>query len=79
MQDAQDLERFAEVVEADAVIAEAEAKFNRFDVGQAVEIAVAGENIIGETFEQIQGSLPIDAAHVGTRLWRPRNAFRHGC
>ncbi len=65
MQYAEDLEPLAEVIEADAVVAEAEAHFERLDIDQAFDVAVAGENEIGQGFEQTQGSLAVDAVHVG--------------
>ena len=47
MKDAEDLDCFGEVVEAQAVVAEAEAQCQRLDVGEALDIAVAGEDVIG--------------------------------
>ncbi len=56
MQHSEDLERIAEVVEADTVVAEAEAQFQRFDIGQALDVAVACQDEIGQAFEQAHGS-----------------------
>jgi hypothetical protein len=77
MDDAENLYPFALIVEADAVIAQTGAKFKRRDIGQPLDVAVAAENVIGQGFKQTQGSLAVDAPHVGARLWRPLNSFRH--
>jgi hypothetical protein len=77
MEEAEDLERFTVFVEADAVVAQAEVHLGRLDAGQALDVAVTGENVIGQAFEQTQGSLAVDASYVGARLWRPLDSFRH--
>jgi hypothetical protein len=41
MTDAEDLDRFSEVLEADAIVAEPEAKLGRFDSLQSFHIALA--------------------------------------
>ena len=79
MQHAEDLKLLADVVEADAVVAEAEAQFQRLDIGQAFDVAVTVKNEIGQGFEQSKGRLAVDAPHVGAGLWRPLDSFRHGC
>ena len=77
MKDAEDLDGFAEVVEAQAVVAEAEAQFDWVDVGQAFDVAVAGEEVIGQAFEQAERCGAVDAAHVGAGQRGPLDPFCH--
>jgi hypothetical protein len=36
---------------------------------------VVGENVIGQSFKQVQGGLAVDAAHISARLRRPLDLF----
>ena len=71
MQHSEYLQPLAVIVEADAVVSQPEAQFRRVYIRQALDIAIAGENVIGQAFEQAQSDLAIDPLHVGARGRRP--------
>jgi len=50
MQHSEHLEPLAVIVETDAVVTQAEAQFRRVYIRQALNIAVAGKNVIGQAF-----------------------------
>ncbi len=77
MQHTEDLQPPAVIVEADAVVTQAEAQFRWVYIGQALDIAITGENVIGQAFEQTQRGLTIDPLHVGSRLRRPHDPLLH--
>jgi hypothetical protein len=77
MQHSEDLEPLAVIVEADAVVTQAEAQFRWVYIRQALDITAAGEDVIGQAFEQTQSDLAIDPLHVGARGRRPLNPFPH--
>jgi hypothetical protein len=67
MKHAEDLEPLAMIAEADAVVAQAEAQLRWIYITQTLDVAVTGENVIGQPFEQTQRGLTIDPLHVGAR------------
>jgi hypothetical protein len=77
MKHAEDLEALAMIVEADAVVAQAEAQFRWVYISQTLDVAVTCENVIGQAFEQTQRGLTIDPLHVGARYRRPLDPFLH--
>ena len=77
MEDTKNLEHLAEVVEADAVIAEAQAQFGRLYIGEALDVAVASEDVVSQVFEQADSGFAVDAADVGASLRRPLDVLMH--
>lgn len=77
MEDAKNLERVAEVVEADAVVAEPQAQLRWLDIREALDVTVAGENVVGQVFEQADSGLTVDAADIGASLRCPLDVLMH--
>jgi len=60
--DAGDFDGIAEVMEAGAVVADAEAELGRFNVLEALHIAFAGVDELGQGVEDAQGGVLVDGA-----------------
>ena len=69
--DAGDFDGIAEVMEAGAVVADAEAELGRFNVLEALHIAFAGVDELGQSVENAQGGVLVDGAKLGLGLVRP--------
>jgi hypothetical protein len=76
--DAGDFDGIAEVVEAGAVVADAEAELGRFDVLEALHVAFAGVDELGQGVENAQGGGLVDGAELGLGLVSPDDLFGHG-
>ena len=62
MLDAGDFDGIAEVMEAGAVVTDAEAELGRFNVLEALHIALAGVDELGQGVEDAQGGVLVDGA-----------------
>lgn len=77
MPDSEDFDGIAEVVEASAVIAEAEAEFWRIEALQSLDVAFSGSQEACDAMQKLQRGLLIDGAHIGPGLVGPDNLLRH--
>ncbi len=64
-------------MEADAVVADAEAELRRFDILEALDVAFAGVQIEGQRVEDTEGGGLIDGAELSLGPVAPDNAFAH--
>ena len=71
MLDGGDVEGVAVVVEAEPVIADAQAELGRFDVLEAFYVALAGGGEISESVQNAQGGGLVDGAELGFGLVPP--------
>ena len=67
----------AEIVKADAVIADPETELRRFDILQALHVAFSGSQKARQSVEDAEGSGLIDGAEVGPSLAKPNNLLCH--
>jgi hypothetical protein len=74
---AEDRDGFADVLEADAVVTETEAKLGWRDSLQPFHIAFFGGDKAGEAMQQIDGGVAVDGANVGTGLFGPSDLLGH--
>jgi hypothetical protein len=77
MTDPENLDGIGEIVKADAVIAEPEAKLGRLDSLQPFHIAFLGGDEASEAMQEIDGGVAVDGANVGTGLVGPGDFLSH--
>jgi hypothetical protein len=77
MADAEDLDGIAEVLKAEAIVAEPEAKLGRLDSLQPFHIALFGGDKAGKAMQEIDGSVTVDGANVGPGLIGPGDLLSH--
>jgi len=75
MLDGGDVEGVTDVVEAEAIVANAEPEFGRLDVLQALHVAFAGGGEVGQGMENAQRGGLIDSAELGLGLVFPSDLF----
>ena len=73
----ENLDGVPEVVKADAVVADTEAKLGRFDVLEPLHIAFASGDEAGECVQNAESRDLIDSAKVGLTLIRPGDLLGH--
>jgi len=73
--DGEDEDGIAVVVEADAVVADAEAHLWRLNVLKALYVAFAGGEIAGDGVQNAQGCVLVDGAQVGLGRVSPGDLF----
>ena len=63
--DGSDIEGVAVIMEANPVIADAQAELGRLDILEALHVALAGGGEVGQGAEKAQGGRPVDGAELG--------------
>ena len=77
MSDGENLDGVAEVVEADAVVADAEAELRRIDVLKPLYVAFAGTDEACQSVEDAEGGGLVDGAETGLGLVCPDDLLGH--
>lgn len=65
------------VMEADAVVANAQAKLRRFDVLEALDVAFTSVKIAGQRMQDAEGSGLVDGTELSLGMVVPDNAPVH--
>ena len=74
----EDLNRVAEIVESNAIIANAEAKFGRIDALEFLDMARVGERQTLDSSGDTQASSAVQLPHVNLGLVREDNFLQEG-
>jgi hypothetical protein len=77
MSDGENLDRVAQVMEADAVIADSETEFRGFDVMKPLDIAFAASEDSGQSVKNAEGRSLINRAQVHFGPFAPNDLLRH--
>jgi len=72
-----DANQVSVMMEADAVVAHAQAELGRLDVLEALHVAFAGVQIAGQRLEDTQGGGLVDGAELSLGSIAPDNALAH--
>ena len=78
MLDGENEDGIAELVEADAIVANAEAELGRFDILKAFQIAFASGEITNNDMQNTKCGSLVDSAEVSLGLVSPGNLLGHG-
>lgn len=77
MSDGENFDSVSLVVEADAVVSDAEAELRGFDILKALDVAFAGTDEARQSMEDAQGGGLVDGAEAGLGLAAPDDLFGH--
>src|SRR6516164_6792243 len=77
MADGGDAESVSQVMEAHAIVADAQPKLGRLDVLQALDVAFASFQIAGQRVEDTERGVLIDGAQLSFGLLVPDNVHAH--